>query len=326
MSHKIIVFRSNRVGDSTTRKYKVIFKHEDLFLIPPRKPKPLRTINTTVFKRISPPFGIPFDTEKSNKLVIEALQSNYHHSFYKLIQQFHTQNHPSTCGISTMVVVLNALNIDPEKRWNGIWRWWSEETISCIDLSRVKESGINVDDYITINKCNKVFSILFRPDSRETETKNYLSSIIKAKYLHKERKQLHHSFHQFEPLSNQSCPIRHQVNKYCFKNLSGLAQSKHSYRLCNFELFKTALVLTMKRNNIFTVCSYSRKALSQTGDGHFSPIALYNKSKESILMLDVARFKYSSLWMDIQKAYNSLIPKDSTTGLSRGFMLSGRYF
>lgn len=41
---------------------------------------------------------------------------------------------------------------------------------------------------------------------------------------------------------------------------------------------------------IIAVC-YDRSALSQTGSGHFSPIAAYDEDTDSALILDVARFK-----------------------------------
>ena len=37
-------------------------------------------------------------------------------------------------------------------------------------------------------------------------------------------------------------------------------------------------------------------ALLQTGDGHFSPVAGYHAGTDSVLVLDVARFKYPPYW------------------------------
>lgn len=43
----------------------------------------------------------------------------------------------------------------------------------------------------------------------------------------------------------------------------------------------------------FVVASYDRKSLGQTGSGHFSPVAAYDDISDSVLILDVARFKVS---------------------------------
>lgn len=37
------------------------------------------------------------------------------------------------------------------------------------------------------------------------------------------------------------------------------------------------------------VASYSRKALRQTGSGHFSPIAAYDQESDSVLIMDTVR-------------------------------------
>lgn len=43
----------------------------------------------------------------------------------------------------------------------------------------------------------------------------------------------------------------------------------------------------------FVAASYDRKTLGQTGTGHFSPVAAYDPQTDSVLVLDVARFKVS---------------------------------
>jgi hypothetical protein len=46
----------------------------------------------------------------------------------------------------------------------------------------------------------------------------------------------------------------------------------------------------------FVIAAYSRKELLQTGDGHYSPIGGYHAPSDSVLILDVARFKYPPHW------------------------------
>jgi glutathione gamma-glutamylcysteinyltransferase len=35
-------------------------------------------------------------------------------------------------------MVLNALQVDPQKRWKGIWRWYSEDVLHCSDTDVMK--------------------------------------------------------------------------------------------------------------------------------------------------------------------------------------------
>ncbi len=67
--------------------------------------------------------------------------------------------------------------------------------------------------------------------------------------------------------------------------------------------------------------SYSRKALSQTGDGHFSPIGGYHAQKDLVLILDVARFKYPPHWVPLALFYEALKLIDSDCGKPRGYLL-----
>lgn len=67
--------------------------------------------------------------------------------------------------------------------------------------------------------------------------------------------------------------------------------------------------------------SYSRKTLGQTGDGHFSPIAAMDKESNSVLMFDTARFKYPPYWVPMEVLFQSMLPLDSATGKSRGYVV-----
>ena len=69
------------------------------------------------------------------------------------------------------------------------------------------------------------------------------------------------------------------------------------------------------------VVSFSRGALQQTGDGHFSPLAAYHAETDQVLLLDVARFKYAPYWVSVQDLYNSMLPLDSVTKKPRGWFL-----
>ena len=40
--------------------------------------------------------------------------------FFKLISYYQTQSEPAYCGLATLSMVLNALSIDPGRKWKGI--------------------------------------------------------------------------------------------------------------------------------------------------------------------------------------------------------------
>lgn len=53
------------------------------------------------------------------KLFVEALGNGTMEGFFKLISYYQTQSEPAYCGLATLAVVLNALAIDPGRKWKG---------------------------------------------------------------------------------------------------------------------------------------------------------------------------------------------------------------
>ena len=71
------------------------------------------------------------------------------------------------------------------------------------------------------------------------------------------------------------------------------------------------------------VVAFSRRALQQTGGGHFSPIAAYHAPSDSALVLDVARFKYPPYFVPLPLLYESMRAADAATGRPRGYLKVG---
>ena len=53
------------------------------------------------------------------KLFLEAIQKGTMENFYRLISYFQTQSEPAYCGLASLSMVLNALAIDPGRKWKG---------------------------------------------------------------------------------------------------------------------------------------------------------------------------------------------------------------
>lgn len=64
-------------------------------------------------------FLLFFSFKISQQLFSEALQSGTMEGFFKLISYFQTQSEPAYCGLASLSVVLNALAIDPGRKWKG---------------------------------------------------------------------------------------------------------------------------------------------------------------------------------------------------------------
>lgn len=87
------------------------------------------------------------------------------------------------------------------------------------------------------------------------------------------------------------------------------------------ETFRAAVkAVTSSSDREFIVVSYSRASLGQTGDGHFSPIGGYHEESDSVLVMDVARFKYPMHWVPLTDMTHAMAGVDLATSQSRGFM------
>ena len=203
-------------------------------------------------------------TEGKNRFK-ESLEDNTLEAYFPLSEQFLTQAEPAYCGLTSLAMVLNALNVDPHIRWKGGWRWWDEEILGescCIDMEEIRKTGITIDQFMVIarNNSDSVNVKLKRPD---TDKKGG-----------------------------------------------------------DMSAFRDIVLRSSKTTSEgFLITSFARSSLKQTGDGHFSPIAGYHRATDSVLILDVARFKYAPYWVNIDELYEAMIPKDTETGLSRGWMI-----
>jgi len=139
------------------------------------------------YKRPLPPGCIAFSSEEGRALFREALAHGTMEGFFSLAEQFHTQAEPAFCGLGTLVIVLNALEIDPGRTWKGPWCWYSEEQLDCCrSLEDVARNGVTLTQVACLARCNgaKVqvsFADSSSPDELRTAVREAMS---KAGELH----------------------------------------------------------------------------------------------------------------------------------------------
>jgi glutathione gamma-glutamylcysteinyltransferase len=109
----------------------------------------------SLYRRPLPGDLVPFASDEGRLVFREALATGHMEGFFALSEQFHTQADPAFCGLGSLVVALNALEIDPGRLWKGPWRWFSEELLDCCaPLERVREKGISLDELGCLAQCN----------------------------------------------------------------------------------------------------------------------------------------------------------------------------
>ncbi len=109
----------------------------------------------SIYRRPLPEELVAFASDEGRRLFREALATGHMENFFALAEQFHTQADPAFCGLGSLVVVLNALAIDPGRLWKGPWRWFHEELLDCCSpLDRVREKGLSMDELACLAQCN----------------------------------------------------------------------------------------------------------------------------------------------------------------------------
>lgn len=108
-----------------------------------------------LYRRILPsPPAIDFASSEGKQLFIEAIQNGTMEGFYRLISYFQTQSEPAYCGLASLSMVLNALAIDPGRKWKGPWRWFDENMLDCCEpLEKVKAEGISFGKVVCLAHC-----------------------------------------------------------------------------------------------------------------------------------------------------------------------------
>ncbi|XP_019055473.1 PREDICTED: glutathione gamma-glutamylcysteinyltransferase 2-like [Nelumbo nucifera] len=97
------------------------------------------------YRRVLPsPPAIEFGSSEGKKLFAEAYEAGHMEGYFKLSPCYQTQSEPAYCGLASLSMVLNALGIDPGRKWKGPWRWFDEHMLDCCEsLEKIKSEGIS---------------------------------------------------------------------------------------------------------------------------------------------------------------------------------------
>ncbi|KAI8621905.1 Phytochelatin synthase-domain-containing protein [Chytriomyces sp. MP71] len=268
----------------------------------------------TYFRRNLPPILTSFTSVQGRRLFKESLARGTAEAFLHLSGNLAHQSEPAFCGLGSLAIVLNALEIDPQRPWKGAWRWYDETMLDCcapLDLIRTK--GITFDEFACLAACNGLGVVAKRvlDPAPHGSSPHHPAGLLSTS----------NSADPFAPdvvildapaIDTESLAVNEVMDDPPITREEFIQDLK---RVCSDSDGTTQMVV-----------SFSRQTLHQTGDGHFSPVACFHEESGQVLVLDVARFKYPSYFVPIDVLYNAMKPVDKVTGKSRGyFMLSKKH-
>jgi len=232
-------------------------------------------------RELKPP-SISFSSAEGRELFRSSLAEGNMEGYFPLAEQFSTQAHPSFCGVGSLSMALNALLLDPGRPWQGsAWRWFDESMLDCCEPLEVVKMK-----GITLPKVG----CLARCNNADVSL-NYASET---------------SIETFRRDVISACTMQETI-------------SANDCDACTMQ--EISVDDAVRHIHVVMIVAYSRAILSQSGSGHFSPIGGYNKEKDMILIMDVARFKYPPHWVPLPLLYDAMNTIDETTQKSRGYLM-----
>ena len=263
------------------------------------------------------PTLIPFNSRKGRQLFGKAFETGLlDGSYWDLGENYSTQSEPSFCALTSLVMALNSLGIDPKRKaWSTKpeipWRWYTENSLlSCCDkhktLSEINLSnGMNIHELYELAECQDGVSVKhFFPsdDCKEAEL------------------QADDHFSAAEsPIPVNENMFRQDLLSISERNITtdvlGATDNGENH---NDDDDETCAGKRM-------IVNFSRSALEQTGEhGHFSCIGAYEAESDMALVMETARFKYPPFWVPTSLLYKAMASIDPESGLPRGYLLVER--
>lgn len=272
---------------------------------PPPPPENLQQVKQeklTFHRRVLPSTCVDLVSKDGQNLLVKAMDEGNAEAFLPLISQLSTQNEPAFCALGSLTTALNALGQDPMMTWKGPWRWFADEMLTCCQpLDKIKEQGMTLSDTACLAMCNGVSVDIWQPPALQEVNGTCTASDASGVDIVKSCCQ---------PPAHSGVITRHDNDSLSIDHFRTLLKEAVSSQWHDNPHARKVIV-----------ASYSRKTLGQTGDGHFSPLAAYNAASDQVLILDVARFKYSPHWVSASLLYDAMRLPDSVTGRPRGLLV-----
>nr|XP_039248082.1 glutathione gamma-glutamylcysteinyltransferase-like [Styela clava] len=114
------------------------------------------TAKKTFHMQVLPDICIAFASEKGKQLFQTALATEHMNCYFPLASQFRTQE-LFYCGLSSLVMVLNSLAVDPVLTWKGNFYSYHEDMLDCSSsLEEIRKIGIPMDKLMHLALCNQL--------------------------------------------------------------------------------------------------------------------------------------------------------------------------
>ena len=100
----------------------------------------------------------------------------------------------------------------------------------------------------------------------------------------------------------------------------GVSSKRLHGNILSLPAFRSLLKTNLHDSSDRLIVNYDRRVIGQKGGGHFSPLAAYDAITDKVLILDVARYRYPSVWVKTHDLWRAMRTLDGISGLQRGIL------
>lgn len=217
---------------------------------------------------------VSFNCEEGQKRFLRSA-SEYGKSFFALSSFFQPQQTPVYCGIASAVIVLNALQLPKNA---GVFNTQSSIPAPQKQEKLVPFYGLTQDTFFNpqTEKIKKRSVI----ENREPDQEGHLRPGLRL----------------------------NQVSD--MMNVHGVKTSTHFVANEVFEdgviAFRSTCMSAFQSKNQFVMIHFRADLIGGVPNGHICPLGCYDKTSDSVLVLDVASHKTPWYWVPIDHLYRSM--------------------
>lgn len=244
-----------------------------------------------IFLIITPSFADVLQWN-SKEGITRLNNTQYKNDFYQLANRFQPQINPLYCGVASAVIILNTINEDkkiasqkeleitkPQAFGGGIIPFHSYSQLTFLNYDTDKIKDRKIINLQNITKENENNAKNFDPGVTLKE----LANILKTYQL--------------------KVKLAY-VKKVDEKSLVGFR-----------KLLETVLIEDQK----FLLVNFDGKVLGLKTNGHISPIAAFDETSDSVLVMDVAGHKNGWYWAKVEDMMRAMNSKDGNN--YRGYLV-----
>ncbi|KAG5180329.1 hypothetical protein JKP88DRAFT_279734 [Tribonema minus] len=240
------------------------------------KHKPRRSF----YMRTLPSNCTAFASPQGRVLFREALSEGTMETYFRLADHFLTQDDPAFCGLSTLTMALNALSVDPGRVWKG-------RRCAATSAQRPLKRGVLV--------------LLGSELAWRWYHESLLDCCVPLEKVRENGIVIGQDARARRAYAAGTGADSTLVSFACLARCNGVRATVRGPRQMTLEKARALVVEVCSRpeTDRVLIASYHRGTLGQTGSGHFSPLGGYHAASDSVLILDVARFKCPSHWVPL---------------------------